>query len=119
MSRVVDIPYLAQRHYEVDAKLYNLWRRAKRHLHMPLRLPLEGYSSFVMLLEEQAWICVDERQNDLPILAWLEFEDKGRNALHLPVTCKLNYYHFAASRVRVRSLELMQLELDKRLHEIT
>jgi hypothetical protein len=117
MSRVGDIPPLAQRSFEIDAKLYNLWRRAKFHLTMPMRLPLEGFSSFAMLLEEHAWVCVDERQNDLPILAWVEFEDQGRDNLHLPVKCKLNYYHFAASKIRAHSLELMQNELQKRLHE--
>lgn len=117
MSRVGDIPYLAQRNDEIEAKLYNLWRRAKLHLPMPIRLSLVDYSNFAMLLEDHAWVCVDERQNDLPILAWLDFEDQGRDTLHLPVKCKLNYYHFAASKVRAHSLELMQEELEKRLQK--
>ena len=117
MSRIADVPYCAQRDAEIDAILYNLWRRAKLHFSMPLRLPLVDYSGFVMVLEENEWVCVDERQNDLPILAWVEFEDQGRDALHLPVKCKLNYYHFAASKVRAHSLELMQKELENRLQE--
>jgi len=71
-----------------------------------------------MILEEHEWVCVDEQQNDLPILAWVEFEDKGRDALHLPIKCKLNYYHYAASKLRAHSLELMLDELEKRLREI-
>lgn len=117
MSRIADVPYCAQRDDEVEAKLYNLWRRAKRRFTMPLRLPLLDYPGFVMILEARAWVCADERQNDIPILAWVEFEDEGRDALHLPVKCKLNYYHFAASKVRVHSLELVQAELEKRLHD--
>jgi len=117
VSRTGDVPYCAQRNVEIDAKLYNLWRRAKLHFTMPMRLPLIDYSNFVMILEEHEWVCVDERQNDLPILAWVEFEDQGRDNLHLPVKCKLNYYHFAASKIRAHSLELMQNELEKRLHE--
>ena len=119
MSRIRDIPYYAQRNDEIDAKLYNLWRRAKLHFTMPMRLPLVDYSGCVMLLEEHEWVCVDERQNDLPILAWIEFEDQGRDALHLAVKCKLNYYHYAASKLRAHSLELMQDELEKRLQENT
>ncbi|MDA3870078.1 MAG: hypothetical protein PF589_09070 [Gammaproteobacteria bacterium] len=117
MSRIADVPYCAQRNDEVEAKLYNLWRLAKRRFTMPLRLPLPDYPGFVMILEARAWVCADERQNDIPILAWVEFEDEGRDALHLPVKCKLNYYHFAASKVRAHSLQLVQAELEKRLHD--
>jgi len=117
VSRTADVPYCAQRDDEVEAKLYNLWRRAKRHFKMPLRLPLVDYSGFVMILEENEWVCVDERQNDIPILAWVEFEDHGRETLHLPIKCKLNYYHFAASKVRTHSLELVQEELEKYLQQ--
>ena len=118
MSRIGDIPYYAQRNDKIDAKLYNLWRRAKLHLAQPIRLPLVDYAHCVMILEEHEWVCVDEQQNDLPILAWVEFEDKGRDALHLPIKCKLNYYHYAASKLRAHSLELMLDELEKRLREI-
>jgi hypothetical protein len=117
MSRTADVPYCAQREDEVDARLYNLWRRAKRHFTMPMRLPLEDYSGFVMILEENEWVCADENQNDIPILAWIEFEDEGRDALHLPVKCKLNYYHFAASKIRAHSLELVESDLEKILHD--
>ncbi len=117
MSRIADVPYCAQRDDVIEAKLYNLWRRAKRRFTMPLRLPLLDYPGFVMILEAHDWVCADERQNDIPILAWVEFEDEGRDALHLPVKCKLNYYHFAASKVRAHSLELVQAELEKRLHD--
>ncbi len=117
MSRTGDVPYFAQREDEVSAALYNLWRRAKLHFQLPIRIPLKDYYRFVMILEEHEWVCADERQNDIPILAWVEFEDKGRDALHLPVKCKLNYYHFAASKVRAHSLELMEKELENRLKE--
>lgn len=116
MSRIGDIPCYAQRDDEVTAKLYNLWRRAKLHLNLPIRLTLGDYPGFVMILEEHEWVCANERQNDLPVLAWVEFEDHGRDALHMPVKCKLNYYHFAASKVRAHSLELMEAELEERLH---
>ncbi len=113
----MDTPYLAQRNGEVDARLYNLWRRAKLHFALPMRLPLVGYAGLVMILDENEWVCADEHQNNIPILAWVEFEDQGRDNLHLPVKCKLNHYHFAASKVRSHSLLLMQDELEKRLHE--
>jgi len=116
VSRVRDVPVYAQREDEVTAKLYNLWRRAKLHFPCPIRFPLPDYPGMVMILEEREWVCANERQNDLPVLAWVEFEDRGRDALHKPVRCKLNYYHFAASKMRARTLELMEETLDRYLH---
>lgn len=117
MSRIGDVPVYEQRDDEVEARLYNLWRRAKLRYGSPLRIPLVDYPGMVMLLEEQEWICVDERQNDLPVLAWVAFEGRGRDNLHEPVKCKLNYYHFAASKIRSHGLELMAQALEKRLRE--
>ncbi|HHJ81392.1 MAG TPA: hypothetical protein ENJ65_07135 [Candidatus Tenderia electrophaga] len=117
MSRIADLPVYAQRTEELGAELYNLWRRARLHFEMPLRIPLSDSPGFVMILEENEWVCVDETQNDLPVLAWVAFEDQGRDALHVPVTCKLNYYHFAASKVRALALEKMKTLLQQRLHE--
>ena len=115
MSRVEGMPVYAQYDEMLPAKLYNLWRRAKLHFVLPLRIELDGYRSLVMVLEEHEWVCVDERQNDMPVLAWIEFEDQGRESIHLPVKCKLNHYHFAADKVRAASLELMEASLEKKL----
>ena len=115
MSRVRDMPIYEQRDDEIPAKLYNLWRRAKLHFHLPLRIPLEGYRGLVMVLEDDLWVIVNEQENDLPVIAWVEFEDQARDALHVPVKCKLNYYHFAASKVRAHSLEIMEAALEEKL----
>ena len=119
MSRVEGMPVYAQHDEVVSAKLYNLWRRAKLHFDFPVRIPLEGYRGLIMVLDEYEWACVDERGDDMPILAWLEFQSQGRDALHLPVKCKLNHYHFAAAKVQVRSLELMEIALEQRLIKVT
>ena len=117
MSRVEGMPVYVQQTVEVPAKLYNLWRRAKLHFACPMQFSLEGYRGLVMILDEHEWLCADERQNDMPVLCWLEFRDQGRDALHLPVTCTLNYYHFAAHKIRDHVLELMEQELNKRLNK--
>jgi len=120
MSRVGDVPFYEQREDCLPARLYNLWRRAKLHFKFPIRISLPMYPGMTMLLEENEWVCVDERQNDLPVLAWVEFKDQHRDALHLPVKCKLNYYHFAASKLRVAALTEMEQALERRLqHEST
>ncbi len=115
MSRIHDMPALAQRPDRLEAEHYNLWRRARRHLGSPIRLPLEEMHGVELLLEDEAWVCVNTLQNDLPILAWTDFEDAGRLALHIPVRCRLNYYHFAASKYRARALEVGMRELRERV----
>lgn len=115
MSRVEGMPVYAQYDEMVSAKLYNLWRRVKLHFDLPLRIPLEGYRDLVMILETHEWVCADGSQNDMPVLAWVEFEDQGRDAIHLAVKCKLNHYHYAASKVHGPSLEIMESTLEKKL----
>lgn len=115
MSRLDEVPVYAQRPDAIEARVYNLWRRARHRLGSPLRLDLPGLSGMQLILDEHEWIVVDARQFDLPVLAWVEFEDAGRDAIHPPVPCKLNHYHFAASRLRARALELMVQELETRL----
>lgn len=115
MSRLNDVPCYARRADRLEARLYNLWRRARLHLCLPIRIPLPEQAGVVMIVETRELICVNARHNDLPILAWVEFEDSRRSALHTPVPCKLNYYHFAASRYRARALEAMTEELERRL----
>lgn len=111
-DRLKDVPVYAQRPDTIEARIYNLWRRARHRFSGPLRLDLPGLTGMQLILEEHAWICVDARQFDIPVIAWVEFEDVGRDTIHTPVPCKLNYYHFAASKVRAKVLELMVQELE-------
>jgi len=112
VSRVADLPIYAQRQEQVSSTLYNLWRRAKIHFTLPIRIVFADRAGLVLILEKQEWVCADESQNDLPVLAWVDFEDKERDALHVPIQCKLNYYHYAASKLRVPALELMEKTLE-------
>jgi len=114
-TRIHDMPVYAARTDEVDASLYNLWRRARLRLQMPLRIELPGLKQMVLVIEHDSWVVVDERQFDLPVLAWLEFRDAGRASLHTPVTCTMNYYHYMASHVREKALARMQEALEIKL----
>jgi hypothetical protein len=117
MSRIDDLPVYEQRDDTVDAKLYNLWRRARLHFTMPMRMEFDDMPGVAMILNRDKWVCVNVWQNDLPLLAWVGFQDQGREALHTPVACKLNYYHYAASKYRARVLQLMESELTNRLSD--
>jgi hypothetical protein len=111
------VPVYEQRDDSVEAKLYNLWRRARLRIKMPMRLEFVELPGVAMILDTDEWACVNTRQNDLPLLAWVDFEDQGRASLHTPVACKLNYYHYAASRYRAGVLQAMEQELKRRLDE--
>ncbi|WJW75859.1 hypothetical protein QVG61_01865 [Thiohalobacter sp. IOR34] len=114
-TRIGDMPVYATRREEVDATLYNLWRRARLHRLLPLRVAYPGRSQIVLIVEEDDWVVVDQNQYDLPLLAWTDFEDAGRSSLHTPVGCTLNYYHYMASSLRERMLAMIRDELEARL----
>ncbi|RMH20241.1 MAG: hypothetical protein D6698_04630 [Gammaproteobacteria bacterium] len=116
MSRHHDMPVLVSRDVEIESVLYNLWRRARLHLALPIRFAIPVTGKMILIVEAESWIVVDGNRNDLPILAWVDFQDKGRDSLHTPVQCTLNYYHYLASRIRVLALQTLQEGLEKSLH---
>jgi len=115
-TRIDSMPVYAARSEQVSAVLYNLWRRARMHLNLPIRIELPELKSTALIIEADHWVLVDPRQYDLPILAWIKFEDEGRSSLHTPVNCTVNYYHYMASQLRNRVLMLLQLKLEQYLH---
>jgi len=115
VTRIHDMPVYATRTEQIDAPLYNLWRRARLHLVLPLRIEMPQLKQMALILEEDSWVLVDQDQYDLPVMAWLEFQDAGRSSLHTPVNCTLNYYHYLASRLRGKVLQLMVDALNERL----
>ena len=117
MSRIHDMPVYASREDKVEASLYNLWRRARLHLPMPLRIELPSAKQMAIIVEQDHWVVVDQNQYDLPILAWVDFQDEGRSSLHTPVECTLNYYHYMASRIRLTALQELAKELENKLNE--
>ena len=116
-ERLARMPVMAQRDDLIEAQIYNLWRRARARWGAPMRLVLPGLKEISLVLTDNYWVCVDTVRFDAPVLAWVDFEVAERNALHTPIACKLNYYHFAASAVRGRTLDLMTQQLAERLRD--
>jgi len=116
-ARLADMPIMAQRPDRIDARYYNVWRRARKRWGSPIRLDGLGLKQMEMVLTDRYWVCVDAFQHDCPILAWVDIEDADRDSLHMPIPCKLNYYHFAASAVRGRVLDAVEAALNTRLKE--
>jgi len=117
VTRIHDMQAYETRSEQLDAALYNLWRRARLHLHMPLRIELSGLKQMVLIIEHDCWVVVDQCQYDMPVLAWLDFQDTGRTSLHTPVVCTMNYYHYLASHLRVKVLTQMNDILQARLKD--
>jgi hypothetical protein len=116
--RLQGIPVFAARDDAVPARLYNLWRRARMRRALPLRLRLPGLKEMGLILDPDAWIVVDGNRSDVPVLAWVHFQDRHRDALHTPVPCTLHYYHFMASGLRGEVLALMEKELERQLRRL-
>lgn len=117
-TRIGDMQVIAARHCELEASLYNLWRRARLHLGSPLRLPMPDLKQMVLILEDDSWVVVDEVQYDLPVLAWVNFQDRHRDNIYKPVPCTLNFYHYMASSIRGKVLALMGEQLEALLHDV-
>lgn len=114
-ARLADMPVMARRDDAIDAPLYNLWRRARARFATPMRLDGLGLKQMEVILTDRYWVVVDAIQHDCPIVAWVDFEDAGRAAIHEPVPCQIHYYHFAASAVRGPALLAMAERLEARL----
>ena len=109
------MPVMASRPAEIEAAVYNLWRRSRLHLGRQTRLQMPDLPQIALILDEDSWVVVNERQHDLPILAWVDFQDAHRDNLHRPVACTLNYYHYMASSIRGKVLERMAAALEAAL----
>lgn len=58
---------------------------------------------------------VDRVLNDYPIVTWTDFETKHRDSLHEPIQCHIRYFHVAATMIKNRTLEAMELLLGEEL----
>ena len=115
--RLDRMPIMAQRESHIDASAYNVWRRARNVWGAPMKMILPEINEFQLHLTDDYWVVVDLSRNSALVLAWVDLEGRDRTTLHKPITCKLNYYHFAASAIRAKSLILMEEMLGKRLND--
>jgi hypothetical protein len=116
--RLDDIPVYELREASVSAADYNLVQIAFNRLGEPVEIPLTGLRRLELILNRDAWIVVDHDQNDIPILAWTDFQGEGRSTLHESVPCQLKTYHMHATVILEQVTEFMEKELAKRLSEL-
>lgn len=114
IRRLTDIPVYSSAQTTIESGVYNTIRLATKRLKLPIRIPLPRFRYIDIVIDHDSWACVDRNLNDLPIISWTEFNIANRNALHLPVECKLSYYHFQAAQVAQGALEFTKMELERK-----
>ena len=114
-SRHLEVPSLHRRQGSVAASDFNRVCRALKRHGPEIRLSIPGLKTMDIIIQPQAWVVVDRAFNDLPIVAWTEFEDADRDALHRPIGCRLVFFHGHASMIQKRVFEAMESLLDQLL----
>jgi hypothetical protein len=92
---------------QIAAADYNRIRLGLLRESLPWRVPLNGLRCLQCILDQSAWVCVDECQNNLPILAWTSFKTAQRTALNAPVECELRLYHIHAGLMMGEALDAL------------
>ena len=114
-TRHDEVPQLSSRPGKVNALHYNHVQTALKHLGNQIRMTIPRLKHLDLILQKDAWIIVDNVLNDIPIVAWTNFETSHRDALHQPIECEIRYFHYAASMIFNKTLEAMELMLGELL----
>lgn len=99
----------------MEAVYYNRVCIALTRIENPLRLELINLRGLDIVIDDDAWICVDRAIGDFPTMAWTGFERNKRNALYEPVPCELRLYHSHAELICGTVLDLVYRRLTKQL----
>jgi len=113
-SRLEDIPIYKTEKKSVGSEHFNLVKIALKRLENPLRIELPRLRTLDLILDDETWIVVDRELNDVPVMAWLDFETKNRS-LHEPVACRLNHYHAHSEIIYDKVFEAMTILIGEQL----
>ena len=100
---------------QVEARYYNQVVRGCQRLGPELRLVTPALKHLGIILQRDAWIVVDRAMNEMPVLAWVDFETEGRSSLHEPIPCRIKLWHFMACMIMPRALQALTDHLDEEL----
>lgn len=114
-QRHTEVPVLARSNTTIDANHYNHVQIALKQLGQQIRIRLPKLRTLDLILQKDVWVVVDTALNDIPIIAWTEFQVHHRESLHESIKCELRTWHTAADMIRERTLEAMELILGEEL----
>jgi len=118
-SRLENIPTYDTRKYMMRAQDYNLVRIALKRLGSPIRLEIPNLRTLDFYLEDDLWVIVDRSLSDIPVIAWLNFNDHERDNLHEDINCERRSYHTHATIIVDKALEALHLILGEKLGEVS
>ena len=117
-SRLNDIPIIKSVPSYVGATHFNRVRLSQIRLDESLRLELFSLRGLDIVIDDDAWVCIDRTLGDLPVLAWTDFDKASRSGLHQPVPCKLRFYHNHADLICGTVLDDLGRILERRLSKL-
>lgn len=116
-SRIEHLPVYEVRNAAVSARYFNRVLVALKRLGEPLYLPLPDLRDLGIYLDHELWVCYDRSLNDIPVIAWTEFDTAHRSGLHDHATCILRLYHNHAERIIDKVLMTVYDVLDQKFDE--
>ena len=117
-SRLENIPVYDSKQCSIRAQDYNLARIALKRLGSPIRLEIPNLRTLDFILEDDLWVIVDRSMNDIPVVAWLEFNEHAREGLHQDMQCERRTYHTHALIIVDKAVEALHLLLGEKLSEL-
>jgi hypothetical protein len=97
----------------IAAEDYNRIRLGLLRERLPWEIRLERFRCLVCVLDEGQWLCLDECNNGLPVLAWRNFSARRSASLDAPVECDLYLYHIQAGLLMGNVLEALAQAVDR------
>ena len=116
-TRHNEVLILDRRPGNVDANYFNQAQTALKRIGQQIRFKIPTLNHLDLIVQEDAWIIVDRVLNDVPVVAWTDFQTEGRDNLHEPIACEIRLYHFAARMVLKTTLDAMEDILGQSLAE--
>lgn len=111
-----DVPPLRTLPKTIEAACYNRARLSLLRFGDPLHVELPRLG-LDMTLDRKIWLALSLWQEDLPMLAWTDFDGR-RAALHEPVHCQLKLYHMHAGLLMGPALDTLDKHLYERLRAV-
>lgn len=111
-TKLQNLPVYQNVSEEVDVELYrNVRLLLSRRGGHPVHIDLPGLRDLRLVLERDAWICVDTLLDDLPVMAWTHFDKGAVFGDAEGIRCSLIYYHSQAAVIIDSILHSLRREM--------
>ena len=102
-TRLDEVPVYHQRAGKLSATHFNHVQVALKRLGESIRFRIPRLKHLDLILQREAWIVVDRVHNDIPVVAWTDFQTDHRSDLHSPIACMIRFSHAHASFIMRRT----------------